>query len=161
MPRLIPLTQGQDAIVDDEDYEWLMTWKWYAHRRPCTFYAERTPIIAGKKSKVWMHRLILGTPQGLFGDHIDGNGLNNQRSNLRNVTHQENMMNRAMWRRGTTSGRRGAYFDKRDGRWFSKITVNGFTKSLGRFANIEAASAAYEAARAIALAGKIYRKEEN
>ena len=158
MSRLIPLTQGQFAIVDDDDFEWLSQWKWYAHKRPCTFYAERTEVISGRKVKVWMHRLISGTPERQFTDHIDGNGLNNVRQNLRNVSHQDNMVNRARWRRGSTSQYRGAYLDKRDGRWFSSITINGRNIHIGRFATPEDAASAYEKRRAELRAGQIYRR---
>ncbi len=157
--KLIPLSQGQFAKVDDEDFDFLMQWKWYAHKRPCTFYAERGFIVGGKKTKVWMHRLINSTPPHLFTDHIDGDGLNNQRANLRAVTHRENMINRARWRRETTSRFRGAYLDKRDGRWASAITVDGRPIYLGRFATEQEANAAFEAARKRLLPNEIYRVE--
>lgn len=159
MSKQIALTQGQFAIVDDGDFEFLAQWKWYAHKRPCTFYAERTQIIEGKKQKIWMHRLIMQTPPGMFVDHIDGNGLNNTRSNLRNVTHQQNMANRSLWRNGTTTGVRGVYIDKRDGGIFASITVDGKATHLGRFGSIADASTAYEKARAFLRAGEIYRIE--
>jgi hypothetical protein len=144
----ISLSQGQFAIVDDVDFELVSQWKWYAHRRPCTFYAERTPIVNGVKQKVWMHRLINGTPDNMVTDHIDGNGLNNTRANLRSVDCRGNMLNRARWKKGTASGLRGVYFDKRDGCWFSSITIDGKTKSLGRFKTPIEASYAYQEARA-------------
>lgn len=159
MSKLIPLSQGKFAIVDDEDFDFLSQWKWYAHKRPCTFYAERTQIIGGKKVKFWMHRLIMATPDGLFVDHIDGNGLNNTRANLRNVLHKQNMVNRSMWRGGTTTGRRGVYIDKRDGAIFSAITIDGKSIHLGRFSSIDAAANAYNLARENLRRGEIYRTE--
>lgn len=159
MFRLIPLTQGQSAIVDDQDFEFLSQWKWYAHKRPCTFYAERTQTVCGKKVKFWMHRLIMATPDGMFVDHIDGNGLNNTRANLRNVTHKQNMVNRSLWRDGTTTGHRGVYLDKRDGAIFSSITIDGKSIYLGRFASIEAAANAYQLARKKFRPGEIYKTE--
>lgn len=160
MSRLISLTQGQSAIVDDEDFGFLSQWSWYAHKTNWTFYGSRKFTVLGKPQKAWMHRLIMQTPDGMFVDHIDGNGLNNQRSNLRNVTHQQNMVNRQMWIKGTTTGVRGVYFDKRDGAIFSSITVNGKSRHLGRFPTVEAASAAFEQARAELRAGEIYRTEK-
>jgi hypothetical protein len=87
--KLIPLTQGKFAIVDAADYEWLSQYKWFVKKRKNTSYAE-----SKKKGKtVKMHRLITGAPPHLFVDHIDHNGLNNRRSNLRLCTQQQNVYN--------------------------------------------------------------------
>lgn len=88
---LIPLTQDMFAIVDDLDYERLAAHKWYAEKnRDRTFYARR--YSAGKR--IHMHHEVLSPPPGMFTDHIDGNGLNNQRSNLRIATLTQNNANR-------------------------------------------------------------------
>src|SRR6188768_2332166 len=91
----IPLTQGKSVMVDDEDFEFLNQWKWYASKSNNTFYAHRR---VGKHGRfVYMHRLILGidniSPE-LFPDHMDRNGLNNQRYNLRIATRSDNNSNR-------------------------------------------------------------------
>jgi hypothetical protein len=94
----IILTQDKVALVDDEDFERVSAIRWHAHksgRRQKKIYAE-----AFRKGTLRMHRFILGLPQ--FGkeqvvDHLDGNGLNNQKSNLRIVTQKENMQNAPGW----------------------------------------------------------------
>jgi hypothetical protein len=97
--KLIPLTRGKFVMVDDEDYEYLNQWKWYATKSHITFYAERqqrlNPGIQPQKQKnIKMHRLIMNTSQNMQVDHIDHNGLNNQKSNLRNCTLSQNARNR-------------------------------------------------------------------
>lgn len=99
--KQIQLTQNQIALVDDEDYDYLNQWKWYAKYTKCTnnYYAIRSErnkengIIVQKN--ILMHRLILGlTDPKIFGDHKDHNGLNNQRNNIRICSHNQNMQNR-------------------------------------------------------------------
>lgn len=146
MPSLIPLSQGQSAIVDDGDYEWLSQWKWTDQKSTNSFYAMRHEH--GKL--ILMHRLINETPEGVLTDHKDGNGLNNQRDNLRSATHLQNMMNRAP-KKGGTSVHKGVWFDASAGRrnrkqWRSAIRINGKLQYLGRFVNEEEAGAAYREA---------------
>jgi len=96
--KKIFLTQKQFALVDDEDYDYLMKWKWYAHRRDekYTYYAMRTV----KKKQLRMHNIIaekykVSNYDEL--DHIDRNGLNNQKENLRISTRSKNNFNRSNW----------------------------------------------------------------
>ncbi len=94
--KLIPLTRGLFTKVDDEDYDWLNQWKWFAKKSNGGFYACRTIRLGYKKrGNQLMHRLILGlnNPE-IQGDHIDHDTLNNQRSNLRKCTNSENRRNR-------------------------------------------------------------------
>lgn len=107
--REIPLTKGYVALVDDADYDFLMQWKWNAQVTPkrtgsVKVYATRP---GNKKrdgaSVIWMHRLLLQMPAGMFTDHIDGDGLNNQRSNLRPCTATQNNVNRSFKSRGIGS----------------------------------------------------------
>ncbi len=88
----IKLTQRKVALVDDEDYEYLNQWKWCTAKIANTYYVTRRQKLGNGLS---MHRLIMNTPKGMEVDHIDHNGLNNQKHNLRNCTHQQNTMNRA------------------------------------------------------------------
>lgn len=90
--KLIPLTQGKFALVDDEYYEYLHQWKWCAHRQKHTFYAVRNIVSNGKKKTHAMHRELLNSGI-LYIDHKDGNGLNNQRDNLRIASRGQNAMN--------------------------------------------------------------------
>lgn len=139
--RIIPLTQGKNAIVDVEDYGWLSQSDWFAYRsRPIeTFYAARK--INGRQ--LGMHRVILCPPSGYEVDHIDRNGLNNRRENLRVATVTENLRNRRRFQRNQT-GLKGAYRVRRSKKWFSSISVNGKRIYLGRFGSAVEASEAYD-----------------
>lgn len=90
----IKLTQGKVVLVDDEDYEYLNQFKWYALKNHRTYYAQRVIQNNYIKRTLKMHRVIMDTPCGLEVDHIDGDGLNNQKCNLRNCTFAENRKNR-------------------------------------------------------------------
>lgn len=158
--KLITLTKGYSTMVDDEDYELLSQWKWHAQILSHTVYAVRKPWVAGgkgKSTKIFMHRVILDVPSGMQADHMDGNGLNNQKQNLRSVTQQDNLLNRARWKKGCTSKFRGAYLDKRSGKWFSRITIDGKTRYLGTFKNEEDAGKAYLTKRAELIPHKFIR----
>jgi len=92
--REICLTRGISTLVDDQDFDWLNQWKWHTKVGKNSFYATRTIADGGRRITIWMHRLITGvTDKNTFCDHIDGNGLNNQRSNLRICNRQENNRN--------------------------------------------------------------------
>jgi hypothetical protein len=101
----IPLTQGQSALVDDDDYEYLNQFKWMAWRHGNTFYAIRhAPTKDGKRDTIRMHVVVIETPNGMDTDHINGNGLDNRKENLRIVTHRENNQNNAIHRSGCFPG---------------------------------------------------------
>jgi len=97
--KQIPLTQGQVALVDNTDYDWLNQWKWCAQRTRGVFYAVRnSPRKNGKKHQIFMHREILGLryKDGQEGDHRNHNTLDNQRENLRVCIHSQNIMNQKL-----------------------------------------------------------------
>jgi hypothetical protein len=139
--KLIPLTQGKFAIVDAADYEWLNQYKWHVVRHENTCYAETQ--IEGKSVK--MHRLKTRAPGGLFVDHINHNGLDNRRSNLRLCTNQENIFNRRP-RKGQSSKYKGVYWYKRTKRYAAAIRANGKKYSLGYFDDEVEAAKAYDKA---------------
>ena len=89
--KLIPLTQGKFSQVDDEDYEYINKYKWY-YSKPG--YASRAFRSNGKIIHIKMHREIIAAPNGLMVDHKDGNGLNNQKNNIRICTSSENQKNK-------------------------------------------------------------------
>jgi len=94
--RYIPLTRGLFAIVDAEDYEWLSRYKWSVQpsANHGTYYAKR-----GYRGRlVLMHREIMKPPRGMFVDHMNGNGLDNRRCNLRICTPEQNSCNRSKQR---------------------------------------------------------------
>ena len=90
----IKLTQGKVALVDDEDYEYLNQFKWSFYKSRKTYYANRIKTIKGKGYGMTMHRVIMNTPSNMEVDHIDHNGLNNQKHNLRNCTFTQNRKNK-------------------------------------------------------------------
>lgn len=144
----IPLSRGLVAIVDDEDFDWLNQWKWYAgnNGKARTMYAIRMAAVEGKRRKFRMHREIMNPPDGMEVDHINHNGLDNRRSNLRIVTSSQNSRNTRKPRTGRTSKYKGVTYEKdRVGhvaRWRVGIRINGKHKWLGRFrTEVEAARA--------------------
>src|ERR1035437_8429020 len=98
MTREIPLTMGQVALVDDEDYDWLMSQgKWHALKRThgTAYYAMRAVRKpGGGYSHQCMHRILMDAPKGIEVDHINGNGIDNRRANLRTATHLQNSSNK-------------------------------------------------------------------
>lgn len=132
------LSQGQAAIVDDSDYEALNAHKWSVLKQSNTFYAVRQAPIDGKQIIALMHCVIMGS-KGV--DHRDGDGLNNQRSNLRFATSSQNNMNQQK-RENTSSVYKGVTFDKRANKWKAQIGINGKLIYLGLFdAEVDAAKA--------------------
>ena len=142
----IPLTKGQVARVDDEDFEYLSQFNWNAHEEGKTCYAYRG-IANGKKRRtnIKMHREIMKVTKGIEVDHVDGDGLNNCRSNLRLCTHQQNHFNTSS-RRNSSSKYKGVIWDKSRGKWQAKIKHGGKTVHLGRFASEDTAATAYNRA---------------
>lgn len=146
--KTIPLTQGKVALVDDEDFEWLSKWKWRATITSPTgidrWYALHTTI---DKDTIYMHRAImirLGFSKTESFDHVDGNGLNNQRMNLRPCTQTQNVQNRRK-RPGLSSKYKGVYWHRRDRKWMSRLRDNGKDLFLGYFKDEEEAGRAYDA----------------
>jgi hypothetical protein len=142
----IPLTQGKVALVDDEDYEYLSQWKWWAMKNGKNWYAGRNSrTIDGKRFNVYMHRVIMQAGPGQQIDHRDGNACNNTRSNLRFATHSQNQGNQ---RRNSinTSSYKGVTWQKNDKKWVSKINKNKQRYHLGYFDDPIEAALAYDRA---------------
>lgn len=151
----ILLSQNKVAIVDDSDFEMLSQWKWSAmqdahHEK---WYAMRKD---GHKT-ILMHRLITDAPSGLDVDHIDNDGLNNRRGNLRICTRSQNLANQPA-KPNNISGYKGASWDKRTGRWIAFISVENKNINLGRFDTPKEAHEAYITA-AQKYFGEFARKE--
>lgn len=129
----IELTKGKIALVDDADFEWLNQWSWGATRARTgrTHYAQRTVFVNERPKTVIMHRLIMNAEKGTEVDHIDRNGLNNQRLNLRLATRSQNMANQRK-QEGSSIFKGVTWTDK--GRcWVSRIRYLGHLYTLGRF----------------------------
>lgn len=151
MTKEIKLTKGYVALVDDEDYNYLNQWKWAVSKRKNTIYAQG--VINNKPNH--MHRFIIKPKKNQIIDHINGNGLDNRKSNLRICTQSENLRNRSKpkWKK-TTSKYKGVSFVKnRKTPWRSYIQINKKYKHLGHFNNEIDAAIAYNKA-----AIKYYKK---
>lgn len=142
----IKLTQGQFALVDDADYDWLNQWKWYANKIKGNFYAVRnSPRINGKQSKIRMSRVILGLEQDdkHEGDHQNHNTLDNRRNNLRICSHRQNTFNRKS-HSDSISKFKGVSWYKRYKNWQAHISINRKQKNLGQFNTEKEAAKAYD-----------------
>jgi hypothetical protein len=137
--REIPLTQGLVAIVDEQDFHLVSTYRWYAHRHEATAYA-RTSCPGDRNRKIYLHRLIMSAPRGVEVDHRDGNGLNCTRANLRFATRSQQVINRRDPKTTRSiSGVVGVTYDKRLKKWGAHITANGLRRWLGWYAEKEGA----------------------
>lgn len=155
--KLIPLTQGKSTQVDDEDYDWLNTYKWYALRDSKDknkYYAIRAISVGqGNQKSIKMHRLILElTDPSMKGDHKDGDSLNNQRYNLRVASNTQNVINSKL--KPNQTGYIGVYLSgRKKNPYRAGITVSGKYIRLGSFFSITDAAKAYD------CAAKLYHGE--
>jgi hypothetical protein len=147
--KRIPLTQGKYAIVDDEDYEQLCKIKWCYHvgNNPLYGYAVTNIGKRPNRKQIRLHRFLLKPTASQMIDHKNGNTLDNRRSNIRICTRLQNSMNQKP-RNGSKSSYKGVSFVKKSKRnpWLARIKINGNTKILGVFNNIEAAAEAFQKA---------------
>lgn len=134
--KTIPLTQGKVALVDDELFDELNQFKWYAKCDRKTFYAVRSiKLDDGRQTKRYMHHDIfrlLGEEISGTVDHKDRNGLNNQFDNLRPATPAGQSCNRGK-RIDNKSGYAGVSWNKWNGKWKAEIRINNTRKHLGYF----------------------------
>jgi hypothetical protein len=140
----IPLTQGQVALIDDEDFELVSPYKWHAYWNPGTrsFYASTTIRKPdGKRTPLLMHRLIMNAQKGEHVDHIYHQTLDNRKSELRVCTPAQNGWNRGL-QANNTSGYKGVNWDKQSRKWKAQIRHNGKIINLGRYATPELANEA-------------------
>jgi hypothetical protein len=130
----VPLTHGLCAIVDAEDISLVEKYRWYARagrktNYACTWVRRGNGVV----SKPPMHRVILNEPDGLEVDHVNGNGLDNRRSNLRICTHDQNTRNRRSKKSGTSSRFIGVRWNKQSRKWIAAYETGGRERYLGSF----------------------------
>ena len=145
--RKIPLTRGQFAIVDQNDFGKLREYNWYmAEHNSRNRYAVRMAKTGKKYCRCAMHRVVIDAPDGLFVDHINHNGLDNRKANLRIVTPQQNSWNTRQGRNQGSSEYKGVSWDKETQKWQASIHIDNKLKYLGRFENEKEAAVVYDAA---------------
>jgi len=140
--RYIPLTQGKYAVVDAADYERAAPFSWHASNSGARTYAYSN--MNGKT--VSLHRFLMNAPKGLVVDHIDHDGLNDRRSNLRVCTQRQNLYNSRP--KGKSSRFKGVCWDKARKRWVVYIRHGGRTRFVGHFTDEIEAAKAYDRAAA-------------
>ena len=142
--RKIPLTQGKSTTVDDEDFDRLNAYKWYANKEGNTYYAVRHSKRQNRKM-IRMHREILGfkAGDGKQIDHINSNGLDNRRANLRICTRSQNKQNQHSV--CGTSRYKGVCWHKQTKKWQADICLERRQIHLGLFDNEIEAAKAYDA----------------
>lgn len=143
--RAIPLTMGKFAIILANQYDELSKLIWFAHFCHGDYYAVRKKEVNGKRVRVFMHREIMGAARTSFGDHRNGNTLDNRPRNLRPATRSENCRNRKK-NKNNTSGYKGVSLNRKTGKYIATIFLNGKNRSLGSFVDPKDAHAAYCAA---------------
>jgi hypothetical protein len=135
------------AIVDPRDYYTQAHYKWHVSKGTRTHYAVRQICLGGRKTKaVHMHREILNAPHGMYVDHINRNGLDNRKANLRLATRTQNARNRPKTNKKTYSEYKGVSFRSLHGKWCATIFSNGRNFHLGHFDNQIDAAKAYDKA---------------
>jgi len=143
---LITLTQGKFATIDAEDWGLVKEHKWRICKGHNVFYAiTHTRNPDGSPATMYLHRLIMGFPDSPI-DHINGDGLNNRKKNLRLCTCRQNLRNQRSVR--GTSKYKGIYWNKQNKRWHASIGVDGQVKYLGIFVNEIEGAEAYDKAAA-------------
>lgn len=135
----IPLTKGKVALVDDVDYETLARMTWYAWPHGNTYYASSRST----GQLVQMHRFILQATPAVEIDHRSGDGLDNQRANLRSATRGQNVCNQRK-RKDNTSGFKGVHWHSKRQRWATHICIEGRNTYLGLFDTPQEAALVYD-----------------
>jgi AP2 domain len=148
--RTVELTQGYVTLVDDADFDRVSAHKWCANvdRRRGKVYAYRkTHGPHHKRTSLYLHRELLGvTNPKVRVDHDDGNGLNNQRYNIRVCSTRQNNMNQKKRSDGMSSKYKGVSWHKRDKKFYAAIKIEGKSKFLGAFESERDAAKSYDAA---------------
>jgi hypothetical protein len=135
--KILKLTQNKVTQIDNDTYKWAKNHKWFAWKNGNTFYAGHAIGGKGNQQNVFLHHCVIGRPlNGFIIDHIDGNGLNNCKTNLRIVSASINQRNSYKHRKGLLFGAHRLP----NGRWQARATIYGKTIGFGTFATQEEAN---------------------
>jgi AP2 domain/HNH endonuclease len=151
--KSITLHSGRELLVDDQDFDWVSRIKWYDTGK----HAQRQWLVNGVKHSQYLHCMLMSDTDK-YVDHIDGNGLNNQTSNLRTCTHAQNMKNQKM-RRTNKSGFKGVSFYKQTKRWVAYVRIGKKSKTIGYYDSPEEAAKMYDS-EALKYYGEFARTNE-
>lgn len=144
----VPLTRGFTAIIDAADVPLIEGFNWSALVLRRHVYAYRQSRAGGVLVTTYMHRLLAAPPhEDSVVDHIDGDSLNNRRSNLRLASRSQNQHNMRL-RLSSKSGAKGVSWNSRRNAWEARIQLQGRARFLGYHATLSDASAAYAKASA-------------
>ena len=144
----IKLTQGKWTIINEIDYDKVKQFKWHTSvpKGGKTYYARTIPPGAGKRRiSIKLHQILRPCARYFEVDHKNRNGLDNRISNLRVVTHAENMLNKSL-RLDNPTGHTGISWDKLHNRWHAGLCLQGQAKHLGFFTCFKKALASRKAA---------------
>lgn len=141
MVKQIKLTKGKIAVVDDVDFERFNKYKWRVSQNGKCYYAVRYAMIDDKEKGVRMHREIMNPPKDMQVDHINGDGLDNRRCNLRLASRSQNLSNMRM--RNHSSEYKGVHWYERDKMWQVQIMKERKRFYLGRFVDEKEAGLVY------------------
>lgn len=142
MKTIALVNSTEVVLVDDSDWSALLQYRWLRSESKKNHVYAVTSI---KHRNVYMHKMLL--PDAKLVDHKDGNGLNNQRDNLRASNYSINQANRKVIKRpGATSKYKGVHFDKTHNRFVASLMVSGKPKRMGKFTNELDAAKAYNRA---------------
>jgi hypothetical protein len=152
----IPLGDNKFALIEEEDYPLVSQYPWHAYRTKWNVYAGTTVRLAGGENRtLLLHRLLLGAKPGEEVDHIDLDGLNCTRKNLRLASHLQNVWNQRR-KITNTSGYKGVYLVRGRNVWHARIRDHGRQIHLGYFVDPVEAARAYDA-KAREIAGEFAR----
>ncbi|ULT55392.1 HNH endonuclease [Neobacillus drentensis] len=132
----IKLYDGSITVVDDEDFEKYGNYKYYSNGKGHVYRN-------GEKGTMYLHREIMNAPDGMIVDHINGDKLDNQKSNLRIATPRQNQFNKRKTGKETSSIYKGVCWIKKTSAWLSSIRIDGVRTNLGYYETEEAAAIAY------------------
>jgi len=141
MTQAIRLRGGAMTYLDDADYDRAQAYRWH---KTSNGYVAGSVVEQGARKRVYLHRWLLDAQPGQLVDHIDGNPLNNRRSNLRLATRSQNQANRRR-NRSSRSRYKGVTWHTRQQRWMARLQVNGRRITIGYYADPLQAAYEYDA----------------
>lgn len=143
--REIPLGHGLSTLVDGDTYDRVAHLDWKAIN-PSGKHPYAARWIPETRKWELLHRVILNTPEGMIGDHVNGDTLDNRRANLRNCTKAQNAANLKGPYANNKSGYIGVHRHRKNGTWIAQVRHKGVQRYLGSFATPEEAARARDGA---------------